>query len=194
MNPRDEQDFRLEHVADAGQQGDDHAPHHRLLPHDDPADFALDQAGRLPQIGDELRTAFGRNRRVMSFGEFYALSVVFGLAYGGVMPLYAVLVREYFGAKIMGTVFGVIIIPGLYFIFGHLAHYERFLRIGTVIRREPLSEELAPFHPAAPHPEPAEPAAHIDAVVVQIAAVVVPAEAVLVTREAPEAKIGRAHV
>ena len=51
----------------------------------------------------------------------------------------------------------------------------------------PLSEELAPFHPAAPHPEPAEPAAHIDAVVVQIAAVVVPAEAVLVTREAPEA-------
>lgn len=27
----------------------------------------------LAQIGDELRTAFGRNRRVMSFGEFYAL-------------------------------------------------------------------------------------------------------------------------
>ena len=91
------------------------------------------------------------------------------------------------GGMVMGTVFGVIIIPGLYFIFGHLAHYERFLRIGTVIRREPLSEELAPFHPAAPHPEPAEPAAHIDAVVVQIAALVVPAEAVLVTREAPAA-------
>ena len=32
-------------------------------------------------------------------GEFYALSVVFGLAYGGVMPLYAILVREYFGAR-----------------------------------------------------------------------------------------------
>ncbi len=91
------------------------------------------------------------------------------------------------GGMVMGTVFGVIIIPGLYFIFGHLAHYERFLRIGTVIRREPLSEELAPFHPVAPHPEPAEPAAHIEAVVVQIAAVVVPAEAVLVAREAPEA-------
>ena len=40
---------------------------------------------------------------VGQLGEFYALSVVFGLAYGGVMPLYAVLVREYFGAKIMGT-------------------------------------------------------------------------------------------
>ena len=40
---------------------------------------------------------------VGQLGEFYALSVVFGLAYGGVMPLYAVLVREYFGARIMGT-------------------------------------------------------------------------------------------
>jgi MFS family permease len=39
-------------------------------------------------------------------GEFYALSVVFGTAYGGVMPLYAVLAREYFGPHIMGTVFG----------------------------------------------------------------------------------------
>ncbi|MFO1110780.1 MAG: MFS transporter [Bradyrhizobium sp.] len=45
---------------------------------------------------------------VFRLGEFYALSVVFGLAYGGVMPLYAVLVREYFGAKIMGTVFGAV--------------------------------------------------------------------------------------
>jgi MFS family permease len=45
---------------------------------------------------------------VYRLGEFYALSVVFGLAYGGVMPLYAVLVREYFGARIMGTVFGAV--------------------------------------------------------------------------------------
>jgi MFS family permease len=45
---------------------------------------------------------------VFQLGEFYALSVVFGLAYGGVMPLYAVLVREYFGAKIMGSVFGAV--------------------------------------------------------------------------------------
>jgi MFS family permease len=45
---------------------------------------------------------------VFQLGEFYALSVVFGLAYGGVMPLYAVLVREYFGARIMGTVFGAV--------------------------------------------------------------------------------------
>jgi MFS family permease len=43
---------------------------------------------------------------VNRLGEFYALAVVFGTAYGGVMPLYAVLAREYFGQAIMGTVMG----------------------------------------------------------------------------------------
>jgi MFS family permease len=43
---------------------------------------------------------------VTGLGEFYAVAVVFGLAYGGVMPLYAVLARDYFGPRIMGTVFG----------------------------------------------------------------------------------------
>jgi MFS family permease len=38
--------------------------------------------------------------------SFYAVAVVFGFAYGGVMPLYAVLARDYFGPKIMGAVFG----------------------------------------------------------------------------------------
>jgi MFS family permease len=38
--------------------------------------------------------------------EFYLLGVVFGIAYGGVMPLYAVLAREYFDQRIMGAVFG----------------------------------------------------------------------------------------
>jgi len=33
---------------------------------------------------------------------------MFGLAYGGIMPLYAPLVREYFGARVMGTVFGAV--------------------------------------------------------------------------------------
>lgn len=37
-----------------------------------------------------------------------ALSIVFGTAYGGVMPLYAELAREYFGPRIMGTVFGAL--------------------------------------------------------------------------------------
>ncbi|QPF92713.1 MFS transporter [Bradyrhizobium commune] len=39
---------------------------------------------------------------------FYAVAVVFGTAYGGVMPLYAVLARESFGQRIMGTVFGAL--------------------------------------------------------------------------------------
>jgi MFS family permease len=43
---------------------------------------------------------------VHQLSEFYALAVVFGTAYGGVMPLYAVLARDYFGPRIMGTVFG----------------------------------------------------------------------------------------
>jgi len=39
-------------------------------------------------------------------GEFYAVAAIFGFAYGGVMPLYAVLAREYFGQQILGAVFG----------------------------------------------------------------------------------------
>lgn len=38
----------------------------------------------------------------------YAVSMLFGFAYGGAMPLYAILVREYFPANIMGSVFGVV--------------------------------------------------------------------------------------
>lgn len=43
---------------------------------------------------------------ISELGQFYALAVVFGTAYGGVMPLYAVLAREYFGQQVMGAVFG----------------------------------------------------------------------------------------
>jgi len=39
---------------------------------------------------------------------FYAVALMFGFAYGGVMPLYAILVREYFGERIMGAVFGAV--------------------------------------------------------------------------------------
>jgi MFS family permease len=38
--------------------------------------------------------------------QFYTLGVMFGIAYGGGMPLYASLARDYFGQHIMGTVFG----------------------------------------------------------------------------------------
>ena len=44
--------------------------------------------------------------KVNELREFYALAVIFGVAYGGGMPLYASLARDYFGQRIMGTVFG----------------------------------------------------------------------------------------
>jgi MFS family permease len=37
---------------------------------------------------------------------FYTIAAVFGFAYGGTMPIYAVLIRHYFGQRIMGTVLG----------------------------------------------------------------------------------------
>ncbi len=38
--------------------------------------------------------------------QFYALAIIFGAAYGGVMPLYAVLARDYFGQATLGAVLG----------------------------------------------------------------------------------------
>ena len=50
--------------------------------------------------------AIGTYPFIRELGEFYGLAVIFGIAYGGVMPLYAVLARDYFSQSIMGTVFG----------------------------------------------------------------------------------------
>jgi MFS family permease len=44
-------------------------------------------------------------------GTLYALAMIFGVAYGTVMPLYAVVTREYFGERAMGTAYG-----GVFFI------------------------------------------------------------------------------
>jgi MFS family permease len=41
----------------------------------------------------------------------FGLAMVFGVAYGGAMPLYALVARESFGEQVMGTVFG-----GIFFI------------------------------------------------------------------------------
>ena len=41
-----------------------------------------------------------------SLSAFYAVAVLFGFTYGGTMPLYAVLARENFPLRIMGTVIG----------------------------------------------------------------------------------------
>src|SRR3989440_6180884 len=41
-------------------------------------------------------------------GSVLALALVFGTAYGGVMPLYALVTREYFGEKVMGSAYGAV--------------------------------------------------------------------------------------
>lgn len=43
---------------------------------------------------------------VSELPHFYMLAMVLGLVYGGVMPLYSVLARDYFGPNVMGTVLG----------------------------------------------------------------------------------------
>ncbi|MGV8833693.1 MAG: MFS transporter [Devosia sp.] len=43
---------------------------------------------------------------VTQLRDFYMLAAVLGMAYGGVMPLYGVLAREYFPAHVMGAVLG----------------------------------------------------------------------------------------
>lgn len=59
---------------------------------------------------------------VSKLGEFYTLAVIFGGTYGGVMPLYAVLARDYFGPRILGTVFGAAtMLSSLGMAFGPLA-------------------------------------------------------------------------
>jgi MFS family permease len=73
--------------------------------------IAADRLGVKPVLVAGLLVqalAVGAYVFVSELKEFYALSVIFGLAYGGVMPLYAVLVRDFFGPRIMGTLFGAV--------------------------------------------------------------------------------------
>ncbi|MCX5477532.1 MFS transporter [Kaistia geumhonensis] len=74
--------------------------------------------------------------------QFYTLAVVAGAAYGGVMPLYAVLARDYFGQARLGTVLGAAtLLSSLGMAAGPLAGgwiYDRFadyswLFIGSAI-------------------------------------------------------------
>jgi MFS family permease len=58
-------------------------------------------AGLLAQAFGVLAYVF-----VSQLGEFYAVAVLVGFIYAGVMPLYAVILRENFPLKMMGTVIG----------------------------------------------------------------------------------------
>ena len=58
-------------------------------------------AGLLVQALGALAYVF-----VRQLGEFYAVAALFGFTYAGVMPLYAVIARENFPLRMMGTVIG----------------------------------------------------------------------------------------
>ena len=59
-------------------------------------------------VGGLLIQAFGAlaHVAVRQLGEFYAVAALFGFTYAGVMPLYAVLARENFPLRMMGTIIG----------------------------------------------------------------------------------------
>ncbi|MBN8998704.1 MAG: MFS transporter [Rhizobiales bacterium] len=58
-------------------------------------------AGLLAQAFGALGYFFARD-----LGQFYAVEFIFGFIYAGIMPLYAVLLRENFPMRIMGTLMG----------------------------------------------------------------------------------------
>ena len=62
------------------------------------------------RIGAKRMIVFGLALQALSvslyvftrdLASFYGLALMFGFSYGAVMPLYAILVREYFGARIL---------------------------------------------------------------------------------------------
>ena len=63
---------------------------------------------------------------------FVALALVFGVAYGGVMPLYALVTREYFGERVMGSAYGaVFLVSTLGMGFGSFAGGAIYDRLGA---------------------------------------------------------------
>jgi len=69
---------------------------------------------------------------VRDVGPFYALSFAFGVFYGGVMPLYALVTREYFGEKVMGAAYGgVFLVSTLGMGLGSFAGGVLYDRLGS---------------------------------------------------------------
>jgi len=69
---------------------------------------------------------------VREVGLFYALAVVFGVSYGGVMPLYALVTRECFGEKVMGAAYGgVFLVSTLGMGLGSFAGGVLYDRLGS---------------------------------------------------------------
>jgi MFS family permease len=91
--------------------------------------------------------------------QFYAVAIPFGFAYAGVMPLYAVLVRENFPLSIIGTVVGATSMASSMgmaigpFIGGMI--FDRFgtygwLYIGSFVVGLSAAAIMASFRPALP--------------------------------------------
>ena len=92
---------------------------------------------------------------------FYAVAIVFGMAYGGTMPLYASLARDAFSPHILGTVLGVAtLLSSLGMAFGPLIGgwlYDRYgsytwLYIGSMAVGL-AAAAIALFFPSASHPK-----------------------------------------
>jgi MFS family permease len=91
--------------------------------------------------------------------EFYSVAVVFGFAYAGIMPLYAVLVRENFPLPIIGTVIGAATMASsLGMALGPLAGgmiFDKFgtygwLYVGSVLLGLAAAAIMLTFRPAQP--------------------------------------------
>jgi MFS family permease len=96
--------------------------------------------------------------------SLFAVALVFGVAYGGAMPLYALVAREFFGERVVGTAFGGIFFIscigmglGAYgggFIFDHLGTYWGLYLASTLIGAGAVAVALLLRAPA-PTPVPA---------------------------------------
>lgn len=93
--------------------------------------------------------------------EFYLLSVVFGTAYGGVMPLYPVLARDYFDQRLMGSVFGAAtMLSSLGMALGPVIggwvfdtyHGYRWLYMGSAVLALSAAAVAVAFPPVSRHP------------------------------------------
>lgn len=95
-------------------------------------------------------------------GAFYVLAVAFGVTYGGVMPLYALVVREYFGEKVMGTAYGAVFMISTIgmglgsfaggYVYDHLGSYAWLYVSSAIIGGAAVALALT-FR--APQPQPA---------------------------------------
>jgi MFS family permease len=96
--------------------------------------------------------------------SLFAVALAFGVAYGGAMPLYALVAREFFGDRVVGTAFGGIFFIscigmglGAYgggFLFDRLGTYWSLHLASTLVGAGAVAVALA-LRPPVPSPAPA---------------------------------------